>query len=474
LVAVAEGAYMYDNKGEKYLDFTCGIGVTNLGHNHPRLIKAVRKQSEKLFHGMVACGIHTAAAELIDELDTVVPSYLDNFFFCSTGSEAVEGALRCARTVTGGKRQSVVVLQGSYHGRTNACLALTTSKYAYGIGCKPTMPGVTVAPPPYTTQLKVPALGSESSEDMSAKCLAIMEDLLVQTQAPSEVAMILLEPVLGEGGYLPLPACYLKGLRALCDKYGILLAFDEVQTGFGRTGSMFTCEQVDVKPDILIFAKGIANGLPLAGFASSKALGDQCIVGTQGGTYAGNAVACASAAEVIRIFRDEKILDNVVEQGQYLWGKVEDMCLRNPSFPIQEVRGRGLMIGVQFRDLWTEGCGTVAAASSNTESAVPAGFAAEVVGCALKKNLMLLNTSKFETLRLIPPLNVTPAQIDSAVAVLEASIKEAMINKKVDASATATKEFRDCCPTPCYKLDGWSLPCRRILVTKKNKGASTT
>eukprot|EP00388_Colpodella_angusta_P034343 GDKK01032017.1.p1 GENE.GDKK01032017.1~~GDKK01032017.1.p1 ORF type:complete len:267 (-),score=16.30 GDKK01032017.1:88-774(-) len=228
-----------------------------------------------------------------------------------------------------------------------------------------------------------------------------------------------------------------------------MFAFDEVQSGYGRTGSMWACEQVGVTPDILLFAKGVANGLPLAGFITRKELSDKCPPGTQGGTYAGNAVACASAAEVIRVFRDEKILDNVVQRGQELFTLLEAMIKRN-NFPIQEVRGRGLMIGFQFTDN------------------APAGIAATVVKEALANSLILLNTSKFETIRLIPALNVTKEQCEEAILVLEQSIKAALASEKFTNKQTAVG-FRDCCEgkkCQCFSLDKWEVACRRITQFK--------
>lgn len=428
LLSEGKGSYLFDTEGKKFLDFTCGIGVTNLGHAHPRLVKVVQNQAAKLWHGQVCLGVHTAVAELIDEMMTILPPQLDNLNFVSTGAEAVEAALRTARIAT--NRQNVIVVQGGYHGRTNACLSLTTSKYSYGIGCKPYMPGVVVTPCPYATQLKVPI--DTPVAEMTAQCVAILEDLIYQQCHPSEVAMLLIEPVMGEGGYLPQPAGYLKALRQLCDKHGILLAIDEVQTGFGRTGSMFTFEQVGVQPDILLFAKGIANGLPLAGIACNSAIAAKCPAGTMGGTYAANALSCASAAEVIKIFREEGILDNVAKRSTEFFDGLQQIAQRNPSVPILEVRGRGLMIGLQFT------------------AEAPTGFASAVVNHAKDNGLLLLNTSKYEVLRFIPPLNVTQEQVAEGLAIFEKSLLAATESLMKDQKVAPVKEFKPCCETGCY------------------------
>lgn len=441
-----EGSYLFDTTGKKFLDFCCGIGVTSLGHCHPRLVKVVQNQAGKLWHGQVACGVHTAMAELIDEMETILPNDLNSLFFCSTGAETIEATLRMARNHS--KRQNVVVLQGSYHGRTNACLAMTTSKYVYGMGCKPYMPGVIVTPCPYTTQLKVSP--NEPVDEMTRRCLAILEDQLFQNVHSSEVALIVCEPVIGEGGYLPMPASYLAGVQAIAKKYGILFALDEVQTGFGRTGSMFAREQVNLIPDFLLFAKGIANGLPLAGVATTKTIAASSPPGTQGGTYSGNAVACACAAEVIRIMRDDGILQNAVERGKELFEGLQGILKRNPSFPMQEVRGRGLMIGMQFSDH------------------APSGVAGELVNQAFARGLVILNTSKFETIRLIPPLNVTKEQVKDALGIMEESIAAALKAKLYVDDGKKVVGMVGCCATPCYKQPGGGsgLPCRMICERK--------
>jgi len=445
LLAEGKGSYLFDAEGKKYLDFTCGIGVTNLGHSHPRLVKVVQNQAAKLWHGQVCLGVHTAVAELIDEMMTILPPQLDNLNFVSTGAEAVEAALRTARIATG--RQNVVVVQGGYHGRTNACLALTTSKYSYGIGCKPYMPGVVVTPCPYSTQLKLPI--DAPVEEMTQLCVAILDDLIHQQCHPSEIAMLLIEPVMGEGGYLPQPVGYMKALREVCTKHGILLAIDEVQTGFGRTGSMFTFEQMHgVLPDILLFAKGIANGLPLAGMACSSAIAAKCPPGSMGGTYAANALACASAAEVIKIFREDGILENVAQRSTEFFEGLQQIAKRNPSIPILEIRGRGLMIGVQF-----------------TPDA-PAGYAAAVVNQAKDSGLLLLNTSKFEVLRLIPPLNVSKEQVDEGLAILEKALLAATESTMKNNKTTPVERFAPCCDTPCYGEAGGNRQCRFYAVRK--------
>ena len=252
-----EGSYLYTTDGRKLLDLTCGIGVTNTGHSHPRVVKAVQDQAAKLLHGQANIVIHQPMLELIEELQKIVPSYIDGFFFSNSGAEAVEGAVKLARMAT--KRTNIVVFQGSFHGRTVGTMSLTTSKTIYRAGYQPLMPGVFVSPYPYAYRY------GWDEETTSRWCLEELEYLLKSQTAPNETAAFLIEPVLGEGGYVVPPASFMKELREIATKYGILIIADEVQSGFGRTGKWFGFEHFNLQPDIVTIAKGLASGLPLSG-----------------------------------------------------------------------------------------------------------------------------------------------------------------------------------------------------------------
>jgi 4-aminobutyrate aminotransferase len=437
-----KGSYVWDVEGKKYLDFTCGIGVTNLGHSHPRLVAAVKQQVEKAWHLQVCTGPHTTLLKLIQGLETIFPKQLNNFMFVTTGAEAVEAALKLSRAATG--RANCAALQGGYHGRTVGAAALTTSKYVYHRGLRPLMPGVTIIPAPYASQMALPA--DYDTDKLVDMALAQAETLLWQTTHPSEVSMIIAEPTLGEGGYVPMPKRYYKGLRELCTKHGILLCIDEVQSGFGRTGTMFQFEQLVDKdsngefvegqlPDIVCFAKGVANGLPLAGIVTRKELSDKQLSGQQGGTYAANAVACASAVEVVKVLEEEGILKNVAERSVQLVDGLKHIVKSN-NLPMLEVRGRGLMIGMQFDD------------------SVPAGTAAKIANAALDNGLLLLNTSKYEALRMIPPLNVSKAEMDEGLGIVEKVLKAAL-----PAGTRKTTSFKPCCEDAKQCVPGKG-PCR--------------
>ena len=228
VVERAEGCYIYGQNGQTYLDFTCGIAVTNTGHCHPRVVEAIRAQAGKILHGQANIVLHQPLLDLIGELRTVVPPQLDRYFFKNSGSETVEAAVKLARVAT--KRPNVIVFQGSFHGRTVGTMAMTTSKTIYRAGYQPLMPGVFVAPFPYAYRY-----GWEPEQTVNW-CLDELRYLLLTQTAPEETAAMVIEPVLGEGGYVVPPRGFLEGLREICDEHGILLIVDEIQSGFGRTG----------------------------------------------------------------------------------------------------------------------------------------------------------------------------------------------------------------------------------------------
>jgi len=398
----AQGAYVYDLDGGEYLDFTCGIGVTNTGHCHPRVVEAIREQAACLLHGQVNLIVHKPLLELVSELRPIVPPGIDGFFFTNSGAEAIEGAVKLARHATG--RPNVIVFQGSFHGRTAGTMSLTTSKTIYRVGYQPLMPGVFVAPFPYAFRY-----GWEP-EQTSRWCLEELELLLLMQTAPSETAAILIEPVLGEGGYVVPPASFLRGLRKLCDEHGILLILDEVQSGFGRTGRWFALEHFEVQPDIMTVAKGLASGMPLSGVFSRMELMEKWMPGSHGGTYGGNAVASAAAVATIRAMREEGMLENATVRGAQLMDGLRKLQKQYPA--IGDVRGLGLMIGSEFR----------------TQDGKPDKATAKaIIHACFDRHLMLLSCGPWDnTIRWIPPLIVTEAQINHALEVLAEALAEVL------------------------------------------------
>jgi 4-aminobutyrate aminotransferase len=394
-----EGAYLFSSDGRRYLDFTSGIGVASTGHCHPRVVEAVKAQVEKLIHGQANIVYHTPMLQLVEELSSVVPQGLDGFFFSNSGAEAVEAAIKLARQATG--RTNIVVFQGSFHGRTVGTMSLTTSKTIYRAGYQPLMPGVFVAPYPYAYRY-----GWE--EDTCGEwCLRELEHLLVTQTAPQETAAILVEPVLGEGGYVVPPASFLPGLRRLCEKHEILLIADEVQSGFGRTGRFFAVEHWDVVPDILVMAKGMASGFPLSGIAAPLALMEKWIPGSHGGTYGGNAVACAAAAATVRVMREEGLVENAARQGELLLRHLRSLQQRFDL--VGDVRGLGLMVACEF---------TAADGQPDRRTAKA------LIGKCLENGLLLLTCGPHDnTVRWIPPLVVTAEQIGEGLEVFEKGLQ---------------------------------------------------
>jgi 4-aminobutyrate aminotransferase len=398
-----QGSYLYAEDGRKYLDFTTGIGVTNTGHAHPKVVEAIQKQAAKLIHGQANIVMHRPMLELIDELSTIVHPSLDTYFFSNSGAEAIEGAIKLARAATG--RPNIIVFQGSFHGRTVATMSLTTSKTIYRAGYQPLMPGVFVAPFPYAFRY------GWDAETTSLWCLDELEFLLLTQTAPSETAAILVEPVLGEGGYVAPPASFLQGLRRIADKHGILLILDEIQTGFGRTGRWFGYEHFDVRPDVIAMAKGLASGMPLSGIVAGKELMAKWSPGSHGGTYGGNVVAAAAAVATIRAMRDEGMLQNAVERGQQLMGGLS--ALQTDFANLADLRGLGLMIGCEFR---------------NADGMPDTKLAKAVLKYAQEHGLLLLTCGPWDdTIRMIPPINVSAKEIDEALQIFGAALDSAAL-----------------------------------------------
>lgn len=331
VVRSGEGAYLYTEEGRKLLDFTCGIAVTNTGHAHPRVVKAIQDQAAKLIHGQVNIVYHEPMLELSRELLDILPPKLDSFFLANSGAEIVEAAVKLAKQTT--RRPNLIVFSASFHGRTHLTMAMTNSKTTYRAGYQPLVSGIFVAPFPYAYRY------GWDEETTTAHCLKELKLLLKTQTAPEETAAIVIEPVLGEGGYVAAPARFLQELRDLCDHYGILLVADEVQTGFGRTGKWLACEHAGIVPDVICLAKGIASGMPLSVLATSSERMQQWPVGSHGGTYGGNAVACAAAVATIQTLREEQLLANAERMGKTLIVGLRKLQEDHPE--IGDVRGWG-------------------------------------------------------------------------------------------------------------------------------------
>ena len=400
-IARGEGTVVVSKEGRRFLDFSSGLAVLNLGHNHPKVLAAVREQLASFVH---TGGIYynETTVSTAEELLAVTPPGLDMLFFGNSGAEAVEGALKLARYASG--RQAIISCTGAFHGRTLGALSVTSSSSAYRRRYHPLLPSV--------YQVSYPACFicpcGLTPDACGNKCLEEITRLFERQIPPEEVCAIIVEPFLGEGGDYPAPRSYLKGLRTICDQYGILLIFDEVQSGIGRTGKWFCCEHAGVRPDIMTVAKAIASGFPLSAVVASKELMRRWDALSHGTTFGGNPVSCAAARATLQVIRGEGLLDAAHAVGSRLLSYLQELALQNPR--IGEVRGMGCMIGVEFVD--EAGVADSRLCQNLIEDCLAKGLI--IIGCGLKRNVA----------RLIPPLNVTSEELGEALEIFTYSLKE--------------------------------------------------
>src|SRR5579863_1092233 len=402
VMARGRGAEAWDVDGNRFLDFMSGIGVASTGHAHPEVVQAIKSAADEFLH-ISSDYWHermTHLAERINELNPMGEAV--QVFMCQSGTEAVEGALKLARYVSG--RPRFIGFLGGFHGRSMGSLSFTASKYTQQAGFFPTMPGVTHVPYP---NLYRPLL---AGADQGSAVLEYIENVLFPSNVPaSEVAAILVEPIQGEGGYLVPPDGFLAGLRALCDRHGILLIFDEVQTGIGRTGKMFASEHWGVAPDIMTLAKGLASGLPMGLVVARRTHMEKWKRGAHGNTFGGNPLCCAAALATLDLVEREYAA-NAATVGEYFIAKLKDLQKRFPS--IGEVRGKGLMIGMEL-------------VKDRTTRAPAKALCEAVLTRAFHNGLLLLSCGQ-STVRFIPPLMINRAHVDEAMTLLESALEEAL------------------------------------------------
>ena len=390
------GHRLYDTAGTAYLDFANGIAVTALGHVHPRVTAAIHDQVDRVIGPLSAIGFTAPISRLADALAATFPDPLDSVMFLNSGSEAIDGALKLARRVTG--RQGIIAFRGGFHGRTWGAMSVTSSAINYRTGYEPLVPGVHLS--------TFPEVYRRFAGDEAAAVAEAMADLqtLTATSIPvTAIGSILIEPVQGEGGFRPAPVAFLQGLRAFCDEFGILLIADEIQSGYGRTGKMWAFEHAGIVPDVVVVAKAIANGLPLSAIVSSRALQERWGRGAHGSTYGGNPVACAAGLAVLETIADEGLLQNAVARGAELRAGLERIASEDDR--VGDVRGPGMMVGVEFvRDR----------ATREADGLLPDRL---IAGCADNGLLVLTCGSQHEVVRFIPPLDVSAAEISEAIEI---------------------------------------------------------
>jgi len=395
-----KGSEVWDVDGNRFLDFMGGIAVTSTGHAHPKVVKAIQEQAEQFLH-ISSDFYHAKWIELAERLDEIAPfNEAAVSFMTNSGTEAVETAIKLARYHTG--RANFIGFTGAFHGRTMGAVTFTASKPTYHGGFYPLMNGVVHAPYPNPYR---PVLDRKSGEDYGETVVRYIEDqILGHILPPDEVAGILVETIQGEGGYIIPPLGFYPALRKLCDKYGILLMVDEVQSGMGRTGKWWAIEHFGIEPDIVTAAKGIASGVPLGACVARQSIMDW-ERGSHGNTYGGNPLACAAALATLELIQDE-YLANAAEVGQYTIDALEEIQARHSS--IGDVRGIGLMIGVEF--------------INDRRSKEPAKELADrVVELAFERGLLTLGCGK-SVIRVAPALSITKAEVDEGLGIFEEAI----------------------------------------------------
>lgn len=401
----AEGVYLYGRNGRRYLDFLAGFGACNVGHNHARVVAAAQAQMSKMIHTAIGVTNYEPLLYLADELGQIMPGNASVFFFGNSGAEAVEGALKLARYAT--RRRGIIAFLGGFHGRSLGATSVGTSKAKYRTGHGPFLPDVYFAQFPYPFR-------STTRDDPEACGQAALDDLLRLFEyviEPQDVAALLVEPVQGEGGYVIPPQSWLAALREICDQHGILLIFDEVQTGFGRTGEWFAADVFDVQPDIVAIAKGIANGFPLGATAARAEIMQAWGAASHGTTCGGNPVSCAAGLAVLEIIREENLLANARQQGAYMVDRLRELQARTPI--IGDVRGLGLMVAVEFVKPGTD-------REPNPE------VVRRILQLALDKGLLLYPCGHWnQTIRLIPPLIVARTQVDEGLEIFSEAVSGA-------------------------------------------------
>ena len=391
----ASGSWIETVDGQRYLDYTCGIGVTNTGHAHPRVVAAIAEQAARGIHLQQNIVYHQPGLELHQRLPRRFPNPRPGtdygLFLSNSGAEAIEAAMKLAKVAT--RRRAFVAFRGGFHGRTHGAMSLTSSNVKYRAHFEPLVGDVHFAPYPYPLRM-------DGADAALAATMAAIDELFATVVAPEDVAAFVVEPVLGEGGYVVPPDGFLAALREVADRHGILLVADEVQSGFARTGRFFATEWTDAAPDVVVMAKGIASGLPLSGMLAPRELLEKLAPGSHGGTYGGNAVACAAALATLDVIDDERLADRAERLGTRMLDALRDRAAGHGS--VAEVRGRGLMIAIEFAD----GVGLTPRPE----------LAKALIAEAMARNVLLLSCGTYgQAVRIIPPLVTTDDEIDLAI-----------------------------------------------------------
>lgn len=404
VVKSGEGAVIIDVDGNRYIDMNAGIAVLSTGHRHPEVIKAIKMQLEKFLHYSLTDFYYEEAVILAEKLVSILPG--DKVFFTNSGAESIEGSMKVSRGFFGGKRPYFIAYIGSFHGRTLGALSLTASKPIQRKSFYPLIPCVIHVPFPYCFRCPF----KMERDDCDTYCLHYIEEWIFNKYVPpEEVAAVFIEPILGEGGYIPAPTDYIVKLRKLTSRYGILLVSDEVQTGMGRTGKWIAIQNYNVKPDVIALAKGIASGLPLGAIVGR---GDimSLPAGSHATTFGGNPISIAASLATIKLLNDG-LIENAVKQGSYIMKILNEF--KEKYEVVGDVRGIGLMIGVEI--------------VKDRKSPAPK-LVERIINNTFKRGVVVIGAGQ-STIRLSPPLNISTEEIEEAMSILEDEIKHA--NKEV-------------------------------------------
>ena len=399
----AEGARLWDVDGKEYLDFAGGIGVLNVGHSHPRVVQAVSAQLERFTHTCFQVTMYEPYVRLAERLNALAPgSFPKKTLFLNSGAEATENAIKIARAYT--RRPAVIAFTNSFHGRTLLGMSMTGKSFPYKQNFGPFAPEVYLAPFPY-----------EYRGWSSQRAIAALQELFLTQVTPDRVAAVIIEPVLGEGGFVPAPTDFLRDLRRITEEHGIVFIADEIQTGFGRCARMFAIEHSGVAPDLIAVAKSIAGGLPLSGVIGRAEIMDAPEPGGLGGTYAGNPLACAAGLAVLDIFEEERLLERAERLGERLMSKLHALYDRYPQ--VGDVRGLGAMVAMELVE------------DRDTKAPAP-GLATQILDAAREHGLIVLKAGLYSNVvRLHAPLAIEDDLLERAFGALDAAMEQVMEGK---------------------------------------------
>ncbi len=404
----AEGSYLWDTEGNKYLDWSTGIAVMNIGHSHPKVVEAVRKQSETFQHLCFAVGMHESYIQLCEKLGEIAPGPSPKkTFLINSGAEAVENAVKIARVATG--RPGVVAFTHAFHGRTHMALSLTGKANPYKAGFAPRAAEIYRAQYPYC--YRCPYTGRNNDGSCCQSDLTQLRNMVKYTVGEGEVAAFLLEPVAGEGGFIPAPPEFLRALREYCDEIGALWIDDEIQSGIGRTGAWWAVDHHALEPDLVTSAKALSSGFPVSAVVGKEEVMDQVQPGQLGSTFGGNPTACAAALATLEVIEEEGLLGRAQEIGAVIRERLS--TLQEDHAQLGDVRGVGAMVGLEF---------------AFEDGKTPNPAAAEAIVTHARDNgLILLPTGTYSNvIRLLPPINMSDDELDEGLSKLESAVKNAL------------------------------------------------